>query len=301
MHEFHTRNTENNAPHRSVFREISSSNLLHGIGFRVWEVEANDIQYQYDEGHTLSLYLKGGEQTFRRDTPSLKGSAGKLCLMPQGHWSQWHSPRPISIAHLYIPDDFIRQQAERHLDIDSRLANLKDVIYDDNICLQTAMMDFITCVENQKYVDALFGEQRLLDITNALLSNYCEVTSTNKKLKKGLSKLQRNLIKNHIHERLSEKVTIDELASVLHMSAYHFARSFKLSFGDSPANYIIRSRIEKAKVMLKNQNNIASLAIDCGFSHQSHLTNYFKKHMGVTPAQYRSSVQKNTIHSFSVK
>ncbi len=64
---------------------------------------------------TLSLYLKGGERTFRNHKPHLKGQAGKLCLMPQGHLSHWHSPKPIRIAHLYLPSQIIRQEAERHL------------------------------------------------------------------------------------------------------------------------------------------------------------------------------------------
>lgn len=61
-----------------------SESLTRGVGFRVWNVEPNEIEYQYDKGHTLSLYLDGGQETFRCDQPHLKGQTGKLCLMPQG-------------------------------------------------------------------------------------------------------------------------------------------------------------------------------------------------------------------------
>jgi len=102
-----------------------------------------------------------------------------------------------------------------------------------------------------------------------------------------LSVEQRKRVKNYINECLSDKIFIDSLAELLHLSPFHFARMFKQSFGDSPANYVIRQRVELAKQMFSGNAGLSYIAAECGFTYQSHFNNYFKKHMGVTPSVYR--------------
>ena len=79
--------------------------------------------------------------------------------MPQGHLSHWHSPKPIRIAHLYLPGQIIRQEAERHLDIDSLLANLQDLVYQSDASLSSAMMSLIAAMKNDENIDPLIVEQ----------------------------------------------------------------------------------------------------------------------------------------------
>ncbi|MFT4811175.1 MAG: AraC family transcriptional regulator [Paraglaciecola sp.] len=157
MIEFHAEEIQTTTQHG--LHQFMSEDLVRGVRFRVWDVEANNIQYQYNDGHTLSLYLKGGERTFRNHKPHLKGQTGKLCLMPQGHLSHWHSPKPIRIAHLYLPGQIIRQEAERHLDIDSLLANLQDLVYQSDASLSSAMMSLIAAMKNDENIDPLIVEQ----------------------------------------------------------------------------------------------------------------------------------------------
>lgn len=274
--------------HSNGFNNTLSQSLIRDVSFKVWQVAPADIEYQFDAGHTLSLYLNGGEHTFRHDKPDLKGHTGKLCLMPQGHVSRWHSPAPIQIAHLYLPDELIRQEAERHLDIDARLANLQDLIYQDDENLKQAMLGLIGALTHRKKTDPLFCEEALYSVTSRLLECYRQDGQTSNKKSRGLSASHRVLIKHHIHQHLEQKLTLESLAELVHLSPFHFARMFKQSFGDSPANYIIRQRIERAKALLKSDQPLSQLAVQCGFSHQSHLSNYFKKQTGVTPANYRA-------------
>ena len=64
----------------------------------------------------------------------------------------------------------------------------------------------------------------------------------------------------------------------------HFTRQFKQSTALPPHQYIIRTRVERAKQLLKQGNlTIAQVAYVVGFSHQSHLNRHFKRLVGVTP------------------
>jgi len=287
---FHSEEKQSSSKHG--LHQRLSEDFVRGVRFRVWEVDPNSIEYQYNEAHTLSLYLKGGESTFRQDKPSLKGQSGKLCLMPQGHLSQWQSERSIRIAHLYLPDQIIRQEAERHLNIDSRFANLQDFIYQSDTDLSNAMMRFIIAMKNNAVIDPLIIEQALHAVISGLLERYCDIKTQSKMRQHGLSSAHRILIKSYIKGHLAHKLNLEELAQKLHLSPFHFARMFKHSFGDSPAQYIIRERVKLAKLLLAGKEDLTFIALECGFCHQSHFINHFKKEVGVTPAKYRKLLRR---------
>lgn len=93
----------------------------------------------------------------------------------------------------------------------------------------------------------------------------------------------------HIHERL----TIDEICSVLHVSKYYFCKKFKQSTGLTVMNYILMTRIISAKNMLENSDlAIGEISSRCGFSSQSYFCRVFKDESGMTPLQYQKSLLK---------
>ena len=74
---------------------------------------------------------------------------------------------------------------------------------------------------------------------------------------------------------------------MVQVSPYYFLRLFKQSMGLTPDQYILQRRIEKAKFLLQHSKlGIAEVAIRVGFCDQSHLTQYFKRIVGMTPKQF---------------
>lgn len=88
---------------------------------------------------------------------------------------------------------------------------------------------------------------------------------------------------------LKRPIHLSELASVAGFSPYHFARLFKNTMGITPMEFVIRSRIERAKQMMlaDDSSPLASIASACGFADQSHLGRNFKRIVGVTPLEWR--------------
>jgi AraC family transcriptional regulator len=73
------------------------------------------------------------------------------------------------------------------------------------------------------------------------------------------------------------------------MSESHFSRSFKKSVGIAPYQYLMQQRVERAKQLLEQQSiAISTIALDCGFANQTHLTKVFRKVTGGTPKAYQS-------------
>lgn len=90
-----------------------------------------------------------------------------------------------------------------------------------------------------------------------------------------------------IEENLEEPLRLSALAEFADMTDQQLSRQFKLSTGVSPTKYIIQRRIQRAKEMLeKGSTAIVEIAYATGFSSQSHLTETFKRHMGVPPGEY---------------
>jgi AraC family transcriptional regulator len=71
----------------------------------------------------------------------------------------------------------------------------------------------------------------------------------------------------YIREHLHAAVTLRELAAVVHLSPFHFARRFKGSTGLPPRRYIIARRIERAKQLLRGEDDLslAQVAARVGF------------------------------------
>jgi AraC family transcriptional regulator len=96
---------------------------------------------------------------------------------------------------------------------------------------------------------------------------------------------------DYINDNIVEDLSFRDIAAHLKMSAYHFARMFKQSTGESPHRYIVRRRMERAKTLLADAKlPIADVAFEVGYKSQSHFTTAFGRLTGVTPAAFRVGI-----------
>lgn len=97
----------------------------------------------------------------------------------------------------------------------------------------------------------------------------------------------------YIEDNLERDFGVSDLAACAGLSPAHFARGFKAATGLPPHKYVLRARIRRACAMLEASSEpIAEIALACGFSSQSHLTDVFGVQMGTTPARYRRDRQE---------
>ncbi len=105
--------------------------------------------------------------------------------------------------------------------------------------------------------------------------------------RRGLSRRALNRACSFIAENLGERFTLDDLARQAGVSRFHFARLFRVSTGDSPMAYLLKSRIERAKQMLlQDDRPVCEIAAVLGFCDQRHLTRTFRRLTGVTPREF---------------
>jgi len=96
-------------------------------------------------------------------------------------------------------------------------------------------------------------------------------------------------VTEYIQQNLDKDLTLAELAAVVCMSPYHFARLFRCSTGVPPHRFVVRQRIARARACLATPElSIAQISRMVGFGTPSHFTTVFHRVTGVTPRGYRT-------------
>lgn len=93
-----------------------------------------------------------------------------------------------------------------------------------------------------------------------------------------------------LDNRFSEPLELDELATLCGCSTCHLIRLFRRETGMTPHAYLMERRLAHAKGLLAGVSGISDIAMDAGFTDQSHLTRRFRTRFGLTPGQYRRQI-----------
>ncbi|GIN70765.1 AraC family transcriptional regulator [Bacillus sp. J14TS2] len=92
------------------------------------------------------------------------------------------------------------------------------------------------------------------------------------------------ITKNHM-----EQLTLDHLSKEFHISKRHITQLFRDILGITVMEYVMRCRIDHAKILLEIEPNkqISDIALDVGFKNSAHFSRYFSEKTGVPPSQFR--------------
>jgi AraC-like DNA-binding protein len=108
----------------------------------------------------------------------------------------------------------------------------------------------------------------------------------------GLSKPKLRRTLAYIEAHLAQELSVTELAAVAQTSPAYFARLFRQATGQTPHQYVIRRRIERAKRLLRETEwPLIDIGHHVGFTDQSYFTAVFRKHVTTTPNAYRDATQ----------
>lgn len=95
-------------------------------------------------------------------------------------------------------------------------------------------------------------------------------------------------VKEYIAENLNENLTVGALAEIVNMSSSHFSRVFKQQTGFSPYDYILISRLNRAKYLLQvTDMTVSAIAYEIGFNSESNFIYFFTENEGISPGKFR--------------
>jgi DNA-binding GntR family transcriptional regulator/AraC-like DNA-binding protein len=104
----------------------------------------------------------------------------------------------------------------------------------------------------------------------------------------GLAPARLRRVSELVRTKLEDELTLDEMAESAGLSPAHFSQMFRQSTGQSPHQFVVRERIERAKEMLRSaEARVLDVAVACGFKTQQHFARVFRRMCGASPTEYR--------------
>jgi AraC family transcriptional regulator len=145
-----------------------------------------------------------------------------------------------------------------------------------------------------RHVNQVFIDHLMLAVGHHVASTYGGLAPRPRPMVGGLTLRQERWAKELLVGDLSGSLRLADLARECGLSASQFSRAFRLTVGESPHQWLIRQRIERAKALLQgSQSTLAEIALTCGFCDQSHFTRSFTAWTGISPGRWRRSVGSN--------
>lgn len=145
--------------------------------------------------------------------------------------------------------------------------------------------------------EALFGQPQgqlyvqglSLALLGALTQGHTRAQRQAERAPRQLSPGQQRRVVDLVAAQYGEKLSLPQLAAQVQLSPQHFTRLFKVSFGLTPHAYVQQVRLEAAARALRSgaHSTIAEIALACGFSSHSHLSDLLRRHHGMTPTALR--------------
>lgn len=273
----------------------SSDQGWQGVKLRGYRSRAVDVELPPLDDFMILAVRRGHARIQRRtsgewlDETVTPGDVSLLTRDTQSHWKTDHG---VEVIHVYLDLPIVTRICEEVFEREVSEVCLQDVLRTrDPVLFQGALAiaDEVAWGEpgSALYVDAIVQQMCIQILRRYSTVSFRAVTDC-----KGLSASQGRRITEYIEANLERQLTLDDLATVVHLGRYHFLRQFKLRFGTTPHAYVIKRRLKRARTLLaKSSLSIEEIAARVGFSDQSHLTRSFRRYFETTPLRYRMAAR----------
>ncbi len=244
--------------------------------------------------HVLSFLLKGETRAnWRRGQHEIRRICrpGTVSITPAGDEQEFRCSGRIEVLGWGINPAFVQSVAERELE---RPCGSLEIIalhggVDDRLWELGRRM--AAELQSPRYASQLYFDTLNTQLAICLVRDHSSLVAHGEAARQRIEDLRIRKAIDFIHANLSWNITLEELAEETNLSAGYLVAAFKRATGRPPHRYLLEQRVERAKVLLADPSQIITqIALDVGFSSQSHLTSVFRRLTGLTPNAYRNQV-----------
>jgi AraC family transcriptional regulator len=221
-----------------------------------------------------------------------------VTILTRGESSRWYWMNDIEVSHIYISQEMMGKVANEvfQKDIEGVFVDHFPIVNDAKLSKLLAAYE-MECLSEEPG-SSIFTQTLEIQICIHLIRQYvrCDIKDSDQVSR--LSRLKQSQLQDYIDTHLSCPISVKDMAMIVDLSPSYFVRVFGSAFGVSPHQYVQARRLKKAEQLLSTLRDVPlkAVAMDCGFSDQSHMTRLFQEKLAMTPKQYR---EKNTSKLFS--
>lgn len=283
-------------------REFRTGNRLiansDGLGWR--SLYAATFEQHQPHGsapavhHPYFIYMLGRPVTVMRKITGRPRDKGLILprhfvLTPREVALQWEDSGPPQLLQVYVRHSMYEAAVQElygcnvsEAEIMPRFAFQDPLLEQLALAIVAKLQD--GCVEDGLYIDAI-GQMIAIHLAR-YHSTYSGSARTPKAMEIPSWRIRR--LVEFIEEHLGGDLSLETISAEVGISPLYLPRTFKAAVGQSPHQYVLERRIERAKNLLRNTDlPVMSIALSAGFSSQGHLSNWFMRRVGVTPSAYR--------------
>lgn len=267
---------------RSIVEELASNPLTQGlypVAMGYYPAARGHAMRRQSLSNYLMIYCTDGEGTLTVDKKRCSIRSGDLILLPrnQPHNYQASIKNPWTIYWLHF-DGLLADAFYQHTQLNMPCINIGVQprvvrIFDGLSELRRGAYQLAEFVQGCHQLQALLSYIALL------------VRQQKPQTSKALDgERLRAIMQEHVHGQLN----LDALAAEAKLSKYHFSKKFKAQTGESPIQYFINMKIQRACYLLDSTSQpVKQIAAALGYDDAYYFSRLFKKNIGLSPREYR--------------
>ncbi|MEM1447770.1 MAG: AraC family transcriptional regulator [Planctomycetota bacterium] len=211
-----------------------------------------------------------------------------VVVTPAGVRSGWRWHERSRVIVITLEPESLRRFALHELGVVFGGAQLvrRPAFQDEDLCRAGELL--LDALRTRAIGSSLLFESLARVFLIKLLQRYGAPGENEAEAGAGLTARHVQKIVDHLAAHFASEVSVDDLARLVSLSKDHFARLFREAVGETPHQFVLSYRVERAKELLVDEGvGLAQVAIRCGFSDQSHFSRVFKRKTGTTPSAFR--------------
>lgn len=244
----------------------------------------------------ISLVLKGnldGSIQIDSNTFALNLEPGAIIIIPPEASINVNLATSLEVINVYISKSLISDVFDDFSLENGNYLKIDNFLYMYDPFLEQA----IELIKDILYVGDRFESLEAQNIARVLvsriISKYSFPIVNNTNFDNGLPLQTLQKIFDFIEDNLHRRIPIERLAHMAGIGSAQFSRLFKRATNVTLHQYIIKRRVERARDLLaETQLPIAEIAHECGFADQVHLTRFFGRIVGTSPASFRKKLRR---------
>ena len=253
---------------------------------------AGDVKPVPTVYHHIVMHV-GGPVATRR---SLDGKTqqriqlvGDFDVIPAGMAGRWRNESAVELMLIEVDPDFVARIGDGNIAPAPLLPTMQ---------LRDEQMHYLALALLTEHRSAMpTGRLYLESLMSAFLLRFISIRNGTMLAQEAsgyqLSISQQQKLVEFIEANISSDLSLAELADIVGYGISRFKTLFKNSFGCTPHVYVLVRRVEQAKALIDaGRLPLSQIALESGFSHQSHMAAAFRRSLGVSPGQLRRARER---------
>jgi len=243
--------------------------------------------------HLIVLVTKGTctiEGRYREKWQKANYGPGSLGMTAPGEevTLRWRGDTAHSTLQLHLPAESILRCNEDLVGRGAVFPRMPNALSHDDPLLQQVILG--VAAKLREGAPEIYAESAAQFLTMHMLMRHAGHDIT-KARTRDAARMQR--VCDYMHAHLAEEISLQDLARVAYVSRFHLIRMFKQTYGETPYQRVARLRIQRAQRLLATSDTpITQIALNCGFTNQTHFAAAFRRLVGLSPTAYRQSISR---------